>query len=245
MGSIYLGTSGWRHRQWEKSFYPDELDPESQLSYYAIQFGCVEIAESFFRLPERHTFAGWVEHTPEHFRLTVRAPRIITHYKKLKSCENQLDTLFTRLRNLGPKIGPVVFQLPPRWRCNLRRLEQFARRLPDELRYVFEFQDPTWHTRDVYALLEQHGFGLTVPPDAVSGNLLTTTADIVYLRLSSPKSSTTGNHHPQTLRGWAGRAHGWDPQGKGCLCAVRWRGQECGAQECTEDPQVPPQSLKG
>ena len=103
MGSIYLGTSGWRHRQWEKSFYPDELDPESQLSYYAIQFGCVEIAESFFRLPERHTFAGWVEHTPEHFRLTVRAPRIITHYKKLKSCENQLDTLFTRLRNLGPK----------------------------------------------------------------------------------------------------------------------------------------------
>ena len=214
MSIVYLGTSGWRHRQWETSFYPHELAREDQLSYYANQFGCVEVAESFFRLPERHTFASWVEHTPEHFRLTIRAPRIITHYKKLKSCENQVDTLCTRLRDLGPKIGPVVFQLPSRWRCNVRRLEEFARRLPNQLRYVFEFLDSSWHTRDVYTLLEKHRFGLTVPADAVSKNLLVTTADIVYLRLPSPKSSSTGSYHPQSLRGWAGRAHGWTRKGK-------------------------------
>ena len=134
--------------------------------------------------------------------------------QKLKNCENQIDTLFTRLRGLETKIGPVVFQLPSRWRCNLRRLEEFSRRLPESFRYVFEFQDATWHTRDVFKLLEKNGFGLTVPLDDPSRPCLITTTDIVYLRLRSPKNSKTGSYHAQTLRGWAGRIHGWTRKGK-------------------------------
>ena len=214
MGSVFIGTSGWHHRAWRQSFYPPNLDKEAQLIHYASQFGCVEIAESFFRLPERHTFARWVEKTPHNFQLAVIAPRTITHYKMLKNCENQLDTLFTRLRELAPKIGPVVFQLPPRWRCNLRRLEAFSERLPDTFRYVFEFQDATWHHRDVYELMEKCKIGLCLRADGDSRPSLTATADLVYLRLPSPASSTTGSFHPQTLRGWAGRVHGWLRKGK-------------------------------
>ena len=214
VSSVFLGISGWQHRPWQESFYPQTLGKEDQLAYYATQFGCVEIAESFFHLPERHTFARWVESTPQNFQLSVLAPRVITHYKKLKNCENQIDTLFTRLRGLETKIGPVVFQLPSRWHCNLRRLEEFSRRLPESFGYVFEFQDATWHTRDVFKLLEKNGFGLTVPLDDPSRPSLITTSDIVYLRLRSPKNSKTGSYHPQTLRGWAGRIHGWTRKGK-------------------------------
>ena len=214
MSEIFLGTSGWQHRAWRESFYPENLDHNDRLTHYASQFGCVEISESFYRLPERHDFARWIEITPDDFRFTILAPRVITHYKKLKGCENQVDTLVTRLRGLGPKIGPVVFRLPPRWRCNLRRLEEFARRLPDELRYVFEFRDSTWHTRDVYQTLENHRFALSVPACDLSRKPLTTTSDIVYLRLPSPKDSAIGSYHPQTLRGWAGRARGWTRKGK-------------------------------
>ena len=214
MSAIFLGTSGWQHRAWQQSFYPGNLDDKNRLPYYASQFECVEIVESFFRLPDRHTFAHWIEITPEDFRFTVVAPRVITHYKKLKGCENQVATLVTRLRGLGPKIGAVVFQLPPRWRCNLRRLEEFARRLPDEYRYVFEFRDPTWHNRNVYQLLEDHRFALSVEPGELSRKPLATTSDIVYLRLPSPKDSAIGSYHPQTLRGWAGRARGWTRKGK-------------------------------
>ena len=93
-------------------------------------------------------------------------------------------------------------------------MEAFARRLPDEHRHVFEFRDATWHNLDVYQLLESHRFALSVPPGDLTRKPLTTTTDIVYLRLPSPQDSAIGSYHPQTLRGWAGRARGWTRKGK-------------------------------
>lgn len=214
MRLVLLGTSSWRHRAWQRHFYPPSLEERDQLAYYAEQFGCVEISESFYRLPEHHTLAHWVEETPNDFRLALVAPRTITHYKKLKNCENQIDTLFTRLRGLEKQIGPVVFRLPPGWQCNLRRLEEFIQRLPDNFRHVFEFQDTSWHTPEVYRLLKNNRAGLSMPSHDDSAQVMTTAIDLIYLRLYSPKNSTTGIYHARTLRGWAGRIHGWTRKGK-------------------------------
>ena len=212
--TIHFGTSSWQHGQWRGSFYPSDIHENDWLTHYSQSFGCVEIRESFYRLPERHMFSSWLEKTPDRFRFAVQAPRTITHYKKLKNCENQVNTLFTRLRGLGPKIGPILFQLPSRWRCNLRRLEAFIARLPDDFRYAFEFHDNSWHCEEAYKLLSTRNLALCICDEEDSNPRLKITADIVYLRLHTPKDSPTGSYHPQRLRGWAGRARGWTRKGK-------------------------------
>ncbi len=212
--TIQLGTSGWQYPHWQGVFYPKGLARRQWLGYYASQFSCVEINNSFYRLPESASFEKWLEATPAEFRFALKAPRIITHYKKLKSCENQLDVLLTRLARLGERIGPLLFQLPPRWRCNTRRLGAFLERLSGPLRFAFEFRDPSWHCREVYDLLRAHRAAFCIFDKDGHTTALETTADFVYVRLHGPTDAHTGNYHPQTLRGWAVKAKGWQREGK-------------------------------
>ena len=211
---LLVGTSSWRHRDWRQSFYPPTTEEHDQLAFYSSRFDCVEIAESFYRLPERHTLVQWVEETPDDFRMPLLAPRIITHDKKLKNCENQIDTLFTRLRGLERKLRPVVFQLPLKWHCNLRRLEAFMVRLSDNFRYVFEFLDGSWLTPPVCQLLNNNQFGHCVRSSEDISALQTIPTNMIYLRLGSPNHSPSGIYHPRLLRGWAMRIREWTRKGK-------------------------------
>jgi uncharacterized protein YecE (DUF72 family) len=211
---IRIGTSGWQYRHWKKIFYPENLRRADWLSYYASVFSSVEVNTSFYKLPEAADIQKWCECTPEEFRFSVKAPRSITHFKKLKNCESQLQTLLGRIEAFGKRLGPVLFQLPPRWRCNPRRLENFLWMLPRGQSFAFEFRDPSWHQDEVYALLAEHGAAFCIfDLDGVT-TPLATPAGFVYARLHGPRSAYTGNYRAPTLRTWSGRALGWRRQKK-------------------------------
>ena len=211
---ISIGTTDWEHPEWQDAFYPAELEPSDWLAFYASAFAHVEIGESLYGLPERTTLLRWVENTPECFRFTLTAPRTITHYKKLKNCENQINQLLTRLDGMQHRIKNVLFRLPPRWHCNLRRLEAFLSRLPKTFRYVLEFGDVSWYVDDVYTVLREHNAALCIHDHGGVTGPLVSTADLVYVRLNGAKSVTTASYHPQTLRGWGVKALGWQRKSK-------------------------------
>lgn len=204
-----MGTSGWQYRHWKKLFYPEKLRRAEWLSYYADAFSAVELNSSFYKLPEADDISRWCSQTPEDFRFAVKSPRGITHFKKLKNCESLLQTLLGRTDAFGHRLGPILFQLPPRWHCNSRRLADFLSMLPREKQFVFEFRDPSWHCDEVYGLLAEHRAGFCIfDLDGVTSPLAAPGA-VVYARLHGPRSAYTGNYRAPVLRTWAGRALGW------------------------------------
>jgi uncharacterized protein YecE (DUF72 family) len=211
---IHIGTSGWQYRHWKRSFYPEKLRREDWLAHYAGTFNSVEVNASFYRLPEVDDIRRWCESTPEDFVFSVKAPRSVTHFKKLKNCESHLDTMTARLKAFGARMGPVLFQLPPRWRCNPRRLADFLALLPREGRFAFEFRDPSWHCNEVYAMLAEHRAAFCIFDLDGQTTPLETPGDFVYLRLHGPRSAYTGNYRAQALRTWSGRALGWQRKNK-------------------------------
>lgn len=211
---IRIGTSGWQYRHWRKSFYPEKLRRAEWLAHYATNFNTVEVNASFYRLPESDDIRRWCESTPEEFRFAVKAPRTISHFKKLKNCESQLETLITRLEVFGARLGPVLFQLPPRWRCNTRRLADFLSMLPRDGRFAFEFRDSSWHCEEVYAMLGERRAAFCIFDLDGETSPLETPGDFVYLRLHGPRSAYTGNYRAQALRTWSGRALGWQRKNK-------------------------------
>ncbi len=206
---IRIGTSGWQYRHWRQTFYPRKLTVADWLGYYAGVFDSVEVNASFYRLPEVDDIRRWCESVPDEFVFAVKAPRGITHFKKLKNCESQLDALINRLEAFGARLGPVLFQLPPRWRCNARRLADFLSMLPPSGRFAFEFRDPSWHCAEVYALLKQHRAAFCIFDLDGHTAPLETPGSFVYLRLHGPGAAYTGNYRAQALRTWAGKALNW------------------------------------
>jgi uncharacterized protein YecE (DUF72 family) len=211
---IRIGTSGWQYRHWRKSFYPEKIRRADWLAYYAGIFNSVEVNASFYRLPDVEDIRRWCEATPAQFVFAVKAPRSITHFKKLKNCESHLDKLTARLQAFGARLGPVLFQLPPRWRCNCRRLADFLAMLPRQGRFAFEFRDPSWHCEEVYAILGEHRAAFCIFDLEGQMTPLETPADFVYVRLHGPGSAYTGNYRAQALRTWSGRALGWQRKRK-------------------------------
>lgn len=128
----FIGTSGWNYALWKGVFYPAELRQSEWLPYYAARFGTVEINNSFYRLPAADTFARWRRQTPEGFVFAVKATRYLTHRKKLKDPEQPLRNLLTNAEALGSGLGPILYQLPPRWRVGLGRLRAFLEILARE-----------------------------------------------------------------------------------------------------------------
>lgn len=138
---IYIGTSGWDYPQWRSQFYPDDLAREHWLAHYAQQFRTLEINHSFYQLPEKATLAQWRTQVPEGFRFAIKANRYITHNKKLKDPQEPVAKFMDRVVALEDTLGPILFQLPPRWHCNVDRLQQFLQALPEGFEYSFEFRD--------------------------------------------------------------------------------------------------------
>ena len=114
---------------------------------------------SFYRLPEVSTFAKWRDQAPPGFCYAIKAPRFITHMKKLKDCDEGVADFLARARHLGEALGPILYQLPPRWRFDRERLASFLRLLPRDLSHVFEFREPSWLDPGVLELLADEGIG--------------------------------------------------------------------------------------
>ena len=218
--AIHIGTSGWNYAHWQGPFYPEEGVPaDSLLEFYATRFHTVELNNSFYHLPKSETVRKWRETVPSDFIFSVKASQYITHRKKLKDPQDTVPIFFERIEGFAEKLGPILFQLPPRWHVNIERLTAFIHTLPTDFRYTFEFRDPTWFADDVYHLLHDHGIALCLYD--LQGQLTPkeVTADFIYLRLHGPaEHAYTGKYSTQTLAGWAGAFSTWVDQGKEIFC---------------------------
>jgi uncharacterized protein YecE (DUF72 family) len=202
-GKVWIGTSGYVYRHWRKGiFYPQGLPAREELGYFATKFGTVELNNPFYRLPTAGMFQRWRESTPSTFRFAVKASRYITHLKRLVNVEDELALFLSRADHLGPKLGPILFQLPPTLQLELPRLEQFLALLSSSRRWAIEFRHPSWHTKEVYELLTESGAALCIP---VGGGLdpdRVTTAPFTYLRMHRGREPA-GGFTDHELASWA------------------------------------------
>ena len=216
--SIHIGTSGWHYDHWRGPFYPKDLPKEGFLEYYAGRFHTVEINNSFYQLPKEETLISWRDTTPGGFTFTVKASRYITHMKKLKEPEEPLATFLGRVSVLKGKLGPILFQLPPKWRFNPERLRGFLAALPPGYRYAFEFRDSSWYRPGVYKALSEHGAAFCMYELAGHLSPKEVTADFIYIRLHGPGDAYQGQYETSVLAGWAGALSTWARQGKEIFC---------------------------
>jgi uncharacterized protein YecE (DUF72 family) len=208
-----VGCSGWNYKSWRGNFYAKELPSSQWLDFYASLFDTVEINNTFYRLPEKSTFACWKRQMPAGFLVAVKASRFLTHIKRLKDPDEPIDRLFSRAKALGPRLGPVLYQLPPnmfRNDVNLERLQIFLHALPRRINHrtvhhVFEFRHPSWYVDDTYRLLDKHKATMCVHDKRGSAILEPFIGPIVYVRFHGTSGHYVGSYPGERLDGWADR----------------------------------------
>ena len=207
---IRIGTSGFHYTHWKGPFYPVKMPASGMLNFYTQHFDTVELNNSFYRLPTFEAFDAWRDATPANFIFAVKASRFITHNKKLKDPENAVDNLLPRAARLGPKLGPVLFQLPLKWRVNLERLRNLLSILPGDLRYSFEFREVSWITAEIDGILREFNAAFCIYELAGYQSLRTITANFTYVRLHGPGSGKyQGSYSEQQLAEWARQIESW------------------------------------
>jgi uncharacterized protein YecE (DUF72 family) len=207
---IRIGTSGFHYKHWKGPFYPPKLAVAKMLDFYLQHFDTVELNNSFYRLPEASMFDCWRDATPANFIFSVKASRFITHNKKLKDPVPALDKLLARAAHLRPKLGPILFQLPPRWRVNGERLLELLEILPRHLRYTFEFRELSWINPEVLGILKKFNAAFCIYELAGYHSPQHVTADFAYVRLHGPeKGKYQGSYSPKQLASWARQIEAW------------------------------------
>jgi uncharacterized protein YecE (DUF72 family) len=203
LGRVRVGCSGWQYKHWRGDFYPARLPQTQWLEYYAEHFDTVEINNSFYRLPERSTFAAWGKRAPARFEFAVKASRFLTHMKKLKEPAEPLARLFGRMRGLGSHLGPVLYQLPPGFRADIERLRAFVALLPRGMRHTIEFRDPSWYTPEIGDLLNRSGIALCLHdmPGSATGHQRI--GPFVYVRFHGSGARYGGGYSRERLGEWA------------------------------------------
>jgi uncharacterized protein YecE (DUF72 family) len=198
-GRVLVGTSGFSYPAWRGPFYPPELPAREMLRFYARAFGTVEINNTFYRMPSAALLAGWRAQTPAGFRFALKAPQQITHRLRLRDAGEPTAHFCTLAAALGPRRGPLLFQLPPYLRADLPRLREFLSALPPEATAAFEFRHPTWLTDEVLAALADHHAALCIADTEEATTPVEPTAGFGYLRLRRETYSA------EELDGWAAR----------------------------------------
>jgi uncharacterized protein YecE (DUF72 family) len=213
MSKVWIGTSGWTYDGWRGPFYPEEVRKKDWLAWYATQFPTTEINGSFYRTPSLEAARGWREQTPEGFLFAWKASKFITHWKRLsEKCDNSIELMETRLKALSPKVGPVLFQLPPQFAKNRERLASFLKMLPRCYPYAFEFRHLTWYEDDILDLLRDHDVSLCLSDHHDAPSPWEVTARHVYVRGHGPGGRYKDHYPDQTLRAWARDIAKWKRQ---------------------------------
>ena len=209
---LRAGASGYAFKEWKGTFYPEKIQPEAMLAFYAERLPTVEINNTFYQMPKVDVLARWAEAVPADFRFAIKASRRITHDGKLavEKVADSVAYLYRNLQTLGDKRGPVLFQLPPFLRKNVALLTDFLALLASVEgghRAAFEFRHDSWFDDEVYALLKSAGASLCLSErEDASAPPLVETADWGYVRLRLE------NYTPADLDAWAAR-----------LLATRWQ----------------------
>jgi uncharacterized protein YecE (DUF72 family) len=215
---IHIGTSGWNYNHWKGPFYERDLKAEDYLDFYKKNFDTVEINNSFYQLPTAEAIKNWKKKVPKSFVFSLKASRYITHMKKLSEPGESLKKFFSMAEQFGPDLGPVLFQLPPRWKCNKQRLKEFFEVLPDEYRYTFEFRDRSWINQEIMDILNENNAAFCIYEIDGSISPKNVTADFVYIRLHGPEDAYQGDYDQKTLSGWAGAISAWSQKNLDVFC---------------------------
>jgi uncharacterized protein YecE (DUF72 family) len=209
-GQIFIGTSGWHYKHWLGVFYPAGTRTGEMFEFYARHFDTVELNNSFYRLPAAKTFDTWRESSPRDFCFAVKASRFITHMKKLKEPKRSSEKFFLVAERLEEKLGPILFQLPPRWQVNSERLAEFLEILPREHKYAVEFREHSWLVAPVFDLLRKYNVALCIHDFEDMQIPHEVTADFTYLRFHGPTSARYwGSYSTEQLETWADRIEAW------------------------------------
>jgi uncharacterized protein YecE (DUF72 family) len=181
--NLRVGTSGYNYAEWKGTFYPADLASSKMLTWYARHFSVVEINATFYRMPVARTLATWDVATPSGFTFVLKAPQRITHFARLVDVDGPVRAFCDVARTLGPKLGPLFFQLPPNFKKDAGRLADLLVLLPPGLRAAFEFRHPSWFADDVYERLRARNAALCVADAAEGSTPTVATADWGYVRL--------------------------------------------------------------
>ncbi|HZS64590.1 MAG TPA: DUF72 domain-containing protein [Xanthobacteraceae bacterium] len=213
MAKTYIGTSGWSYPSWRGPFFPKDIKIKDHLQFYASQFPSTELNGVFYRTPTIEAVRGWREQTPADFIFAWKASKFITHWKRLSGkSRNSIALMESRLKLLGPKAGPVLFQLPARFKRNDERLASFLRLLPKHRQYAFEFRDKSWYVDEIFALLRKHDISLCLSDHRDAPSPWEVTAGHVYVRGHGPTGSYRDHYADKTLRAWARDIRKWKQQ---------------------------------
>jgi uncharacterized protein YecE (DUF72 family) len=181
--SVLAGTSGFSYPAWRGTFYPEDLPERQMLAFYAGALDTVEINHTFHRLPTPALLTGWAAQVPSTFRFALKAPQRITHQLRLRNAGEVTGQFCQVAIELGPKLGPLLFQLPPNTRCDASRLRDFLALLPPGLEPAFEFRHASWFDDAVYSVLAEHGAALCIADAETLSTPFVATAPFGYLRL--------------------------------------------------------------
>ena len=205
--NVRVGTSGYNYAEWKGTFYPAKLPAAQMLEYYAQRLTTVEVNYTFYRMPNAKTVAGWDAATPAGFTFILKAPQRITHFARLRDVDDPLRYFLEMARRLGPKLGPILFQLPPNFKKDLDRLNDLLTQFPADLRCAWEFRNDSWFTDDVYEALRVANAALCVADTEDGHTPLVATADFGYMRLRDE------GYQENDLQEWRGRVRdlgkGW------------------------------------
>lgn len=247
-GTVLVGTSGWRYPPWRGTFYPPGLVQRRELEYLSRQVTSIEINGSFYSLQRPENYRAWAEQVPAGFVFAVKGPRFVTHLKQLRDVAVPVaNFLASGVLGLGPALGPVLWQLPPRMRFDADRVARFLELLPstttaaaraatghDErldgralvetdadrpLRHAVEPRHPSFRDPAFTALLREHGVALVQSDSAGTWPVFDeVTADLVYLRLHGEGELYAGGYTAAALDGWAARIRAWRDAGHDVVC---------------------------
>jgi uncharacterized protein YecE (DUF72 family) len=213
---IQIGTSGWSYDHWDGVLYPNGTPQRDRLAHYVQHFPTVEINSTYYHWPAERTFVRWRERVPETFRISLKAPRGLTHGARLYAPETWLARIGRSVRALDSVRGVLLVQLPPDMVYDYARLAHFLGQLPAWMQVALEFRHLSWHQEAVFELLEQHGAAYCVMSGAQLPCILRAPAPFVYVRLHGPDPQHlyAGSYADDSLHWWADRIHEWAAMGR-------------------------------
>ena len=215
-GTSFVGCSGWVYKDWRGPFYPEKLPQRRWFEHYATHFDTVEINNTFYRLPPPEMVEGWAAQAPAGFIYALKLGQFGSHRMKLRDAASWLPNHLDRAERLGRHLGPTLVQLPPRWKRNAERLDEFLSVAPKRLRWAVELRDASWLHDETYEVLRRHGAALCLH-DLLADHPWILTAEWTYVRFHGPHALTRkyeGRYGPDRLRTPARRLRAWLAEGR-------------------------------
>lgn len=215
MANIFMGTSGFDYPEWKPGFYPQDCPRKKFLSYYASRFRSVELNNTFYQIPTEAKINAWSAVVPENFRFVLKAPRRITHNQRLILPSEALQIFLRAAMLLKHRLGALLFQLPPFFKCNHERLSDFLAVLPREIPVAFEFRHDSWFTEDIYRILQDRSAALCINDSDEKTTPIRLTASFTYLRLRK------SGYPPEERMVWLERIQQWAGQGRDVFAFIK------------------------